>query len=74
MAYVNIANRKTSYLDGIRAILRNTKTEMQNRRVYRTTFNELNALSTRDLADLGIPRSEIRRLAWEAAYGTPNKD
>jgi uncharacterized protein YjiS (DUF1127 family) len=28
----------------------------------------LGALSNRDLADLGISRSEVRRIAWEAAY------
>lgn len=38
------------------------------RSVYRRTRNELNALSDRDLADLGIHRTEIRRLAYEAAY------
>ena len=38
------------------------------RRVYKTTMNELGALSNRELADLGISRSEVRRIAWEAAY------
>ena len=38
------------------------------RRVYKTTMNELGALSNRELADLGISRSEGRRIAWEAAY------
>lgn len=33
---------------------------------FRATFSELNALSDRDLADIGIPRSHIRRLAFEA--------
>ena len=37
------------------------------RRVYKTTLNELAALSNRDLADLGIARCEIRRIATEAA-------
>ena len=37
------------------------------RRVYRTTFYELNALSNRELADLGMHRSELKRVAWEAA-------
>ncbi|MEE3316193.1 MAG: DUF1127 domain-containing protein, partial [Pseudomonadota bacterium] len=32
---------------------------------------ELRALSGRELADLGINRSMIRRLALEAAYGEP---
>ncbi len=38
-------------------------------RSYMRAYNELNALSTRDLADLGISRSMISRLAYEAAYG-----
>lgn len=39
------------------------------RRVYRTTYHELSGLTDRDLADLGIPRSSIKNLALEAAYG-----
>lgn len=39
------------------------------RRVYRQTLGELRALSGRDLADLGISRSEIPFIAREAAYG-----
>ena len=39
------------------------------RRVYRATCYELSMLSDRDLIDLGIPRSRIKRLAKEAAYG-----
>ncbi|WP_431356724.1 DUF1127 domain-containing protein [Paracoccus marinaquae] len=38
--------------------------------VYRQTVRELNALTTRDLDDLGISRSMITRLAHEAAWGT----
>lgn len=37
--------------------------------VYNRTIEELSALSTRDLDDLGIARSDIRRLAHETAYG-----
>lgn len=37
--------------------------------VYRQTVRELNALNARDLADLGIHRSMITRIAREAAYG-----
>jgi len=39
------------------------------RRVYRATYHELWVLSDRDLRDLGIPRSNIKNLAMEAAYG-----
>ncbi|NRA98639.1 MAG: DUF1127 domain-containing protein [Rhodobacteraceae bacterium] len=37
--------------------------------VYRDTLRELQSLSDRDLADLGLHRSLIRRTAYEAAYG-----
>ena len=40
------------------------------RAVYRQTVRELNALTTRDLDDLGINRTMITRLAREAAYGS----
>ena len=38
--------------------------------IYRQTVRELNALTNRDLADLGIERATITRLAREAAWGT----
>lgn len=37
------------------------------RAVYNETYSELSALSNRELADLGMSRSEIRRVAMEAA-------
>ncbi len=37
-------------------------------RLYRTSLNELRALSNSDLADLGLSRSMIKRVALEAAY------
>ncbi|GIT90624.1 hypothetical protein JANAI62_10790 [Jannaschia pagri] len=38
-------------------------------RLYRKTYNELSALSNRDLADLGLSRAMIASVAFEAAYG-----
>jgi uncharacterized protein YjiS (DUF1127 family) len=37
-------------------------------KVYRTTLSELQNLGSRELADLGINRSMIKRIAYEAAY------
>ena len=37
--------------------------------VYRETIRELTSLTVRDLADLGIHRSQIQAIAMEAAYG-----
>lgn len=40
---------------------------MTRRRIYRQTVAELAALSDHELADLGIHRSHIRRIADETA-------
>jgi len=39
------------------------------RALFRKTFAELDALSNRDLADLGMHRSTIKSVAYQAAYG-----
>ena len=39
-----------------------------NRAVYNRTVRQLHTLSTRELADLGLNRSMIRRVAYQAAY------
>lgn len=40
-----------------------------NYRTYRRTVKELSVLSSHNLADLGLHRSEIRRVAHETVYG-----
>ncbi len=37
--------------------------------LYRETLRELSALSVRDLADIGLNRSQVRAKAYEIAYG-----
>lgn len=39
------------------------------RKTYRTTLTELESLTVRELADLGIAPSSVRDIAYEAAYG-----
>lgn len=39
------------------------------RAIYRQTVRELNMLTNRDLADLGIDRAMIPQLAEDAAWG-----
>jgi len=58
---------KPAAFGGIFAALNKLTEAMQRRRVYRTTVNELSALSDRDLSDLGVSRASIRRLALDAA-------
>lgn len=70
MAYVNSSRHATvSFGDRIVALVKVAGQAMQRRRVYLQTLNELNGLSDRDLADLGIARSELSTVAREAAYG-----
>lgn len=38
-------------------------------RLYRRTLGELQALSQRELDDLGISRASLRETAWNATYG-----
>ncbi len=50
--------------------LQGFKTRYQNYRAFRTTVNELSALSNRELADLGLHRSTLKRVAYQAVYAT----
>ena len=54
-----------SRIDGLMIDLR---ARLARRRTYLRTVAELQALSDRELADLGLHRSEIGRVARQAAY------
>lgn len=70
MAYVSSTRKTSDTLNNRFAALWADMAEAYNNwRVYRTTLNELNTLSTREMADLGINPSMVRRIALEAAYG-----
>ncbi len=61
-----------SGLDGnfsVSSIVARLSDKITRRRVYNKTHAELSQLSTRELDDLGISRSMISRLSYEAAYG-----
>ncbi len=51
------------------ALRENFATARAQRKIYTTTINELDSLSNRDLADLGLSRSMIKTVAYEAAFG-----
>ncbi len=67
-----IAHTHTAAASGLAGRLFAAIQRMQDNRarraVYRQTLRELNALTNRDLADLGINRAMIGRLAHEAAW------
>lgn len=74
MAFYNdISNPSLSLVERASAALSHAASALYQRaakrRMYRTTLTELSNLSTRDLNDLGIARSDIRRIAFETAYG-----
>lgn len=70
MAYASAhQTRSAGILGSIADAFASLRTAWARSRVYVRTYNELSALSTRELADLGISRSMITRLAYEAAYG-----
>lgn len=70
MAYANAhtSRRPVPVIAGIVDAVAALRAAWDRSRVYMRTYNELSALSTRELADLGISRSMISRLAYEAAY------
>jgi uncharacterized protein YjiS (DUF1127 family) len=70
MAYVNTnsAARK-GFADRLVALRDTVLTAIAQRRTYLRTVAELNGLTDRELADLGISRLGIADIAREAAYG-----
>ncbi|MEO0905533.1 MAG: DUF1127 domain-containing protein [Pseudomonadota bacterium] len=59
----------TSLTEGFAAFRAQLAENAAKRKTYRTTLAELQRLTDRDLADLGIARSMIKGIAFEAAYG-----
>lgn len=70
MAYVN-ANRiaRKGLADRLAVVKDAVLTAIAQRRTYLRTVAELNSLTDRELADLGISRLGITEIAHEAAYG-----
>lgn len=70
MAYMNTTRTAQLGLsDRFAQIVKSVKVAMQRRQIYGRTVRELNALSNRELTDLGIHRAMISQIAREAAYG-----
>jgi uncharacterized protein YjiS (DUF1127 family) len=70
MAYVNSTRvARKGLLDRLATVTDMIATALRQRRVYSQTVAELNALTDRELADLGISRLGIAEIAREAAYG-----
>ncbi|WP_394178492.1 DUF1127 domain-containing protein [Yoonia maritima] len=72
MAYVN-ANLQNATGNQFGRMINDTiagvKAAAARRAVYREVFGQLNNMSDRDLADIGVARISIRDVAKQAAYG-----
>lgn len=70
MAYVNTTRTvHKGFADRLAYVKDIVLTAIAQRRVYARTVAELNGLTDRELADLGISRLGITEIAREAAYG-----
>lgn len=70
MAYVNSTLLAGNGLaDRIAGLFKSIKLAAARRAVYDQTVRELDALTNRELADLGISRLNIQDVARAAAYG-----
>lgn len=64
----NCTTAQGGFAGGFASLFAGIREQMERRKLYRETLRELNALSNRELADLGLHRSMIRRIAYQAAY------
>ncbi|SDE51024.1 DUF1127 domain-containing protein [Limimaricola pyoseonensis] len=66
MAYTT-DTRATGFGQRIAEFRASLADRIARQKIYRSTYNELQSLTDRDLADLGISRSAIKGIAIEAA-------
>jgi uncharacterized protein YjiS (DUF1127 family) len=66
MALVQL-NNSSSLADRIAAAAHSATRRVAQYRAYRRTLAELQSISGRDLADLGLDRSMLNSVAWEEA-------
>lgn len=69
MTHVNYAKTfEAGLIDRSLNVLKRASVRLARFRVYRQTVAELESLSDRELADLGLARTSIRAVAREAAH------
>ena len=69
MAFIDGIQRFESTLVArMRAAFEDAQRQHKLRQTYRRTYDELNTLTERELNDLGLSRSDIKRVAHEAVY------
>lgn len=70
MAFVSVnTGVSTQLLGRVSDYFAGLRQSFADHRLYMTTFDELSSLSSRELADLGMYRADLHRIAREAVYG-----
>lgn len=69
MAVASDIRVENSLLERVATVLSTWAEKRAKRAQFRTTLRELNELSGRELADLGLHRSQLKSVAMEATYG-----
>lgn len=54
---------------GGHGLLAGIRKSLADYRLYRQTLTELDALSNRELRDLGLSRLSVRQVAYDSVYG-----
>ena len=70
MAVMQLTHGAIRNQAGLAGLFSGLRDHLARRAVYRQTVRELNDLTARELADLGMSRSMIRSVAYEAAWGS----
>ncbi|MBM9595722.1 DUF1127 domain-containing protein [Roseitranquillus sediminis] len=65
----NAGTHRIGFLERLVLMTRQLNERNERETIRRKTYRELQSLSDRDLADLGISRSMIPQIAHDAAYG-----
>ncbi|MCQ0970803.1 DUF1127 domain-containing protein [Paracoccus sp. TK19116] len=68
-AYSTPIAEQNGILGKVGAAFQRLQENRDRRAIYRRTVRELNDLTNRDLDDLGINRSMISSIAYDAAWG-----
>ena len=71
MAKTSLAAAHVGLRDRIVDLVETIRDARVRRREYNRVYGELARMTDRDLTDIGISRSSIGDIAFEAAYGCP---
>lgn len=66
---INVAQNGNFIADRVRSVIASISVALEKRNKYFQTLEELSSLSDRELADLGLSRWALTKVAREHVYG-----